>query len=353
MFKTMSYSEIEENKLHQDHIFIDVRSESEYNDETIPGAINIPILNDEERKIVGTTYKQESVEKAKLLGLEFVGKKLPFIYKEISSLNEKDKTLVFFCARGGYRSSSLVSLLSSIGTHSIKLQDGYKGYRHHISDTLPSLVEDITFVVLYGNTGTGKTEILKRLKNLDVDVLDLEGAANHRGSILGSVGLGKQNSQKMFESLIYHSLKNIKENIIFTEGESKRIGRDVIPECIFKKIRTGIHINITAPIEYRVETILKDYVHGTDDELIEALTCLKKRLGKERVDRYVKWIKEDNYKEVIKELMINYYDPLYENNSRNFIKTFENINHLSTAKDISSWIKTIDIDKINKKPKSS
>lgn len=344
MFKIMNYSEIEKNKLNEDYIFIDVRSESEYNDETIPGSINIPILNNEERKIVGTAYKQEDIENAKILGLEFVGKKLPDIYSKISKLNKKNKTLVFFCSRGGYRSSSIVSLLNSIGTHSIKLDNGYKGYRHHISDKLPSLVEDIKFVVLYGNTGTGKTEILKYLKHENLDVLDLEGAANHRGSILGSVGLGEPHSQKMFESLLYHALKEREKDIVFTEGESKRIGRNVIPEYLFTKIKNGIHINITSAMDYRIETILKDYVHGTDDELIEALICLEKRLGAEKINRYINCIKEDNYKQVIVELMTHYYDPLYENNSRNFVKTFHNTDHESTAKDISNWIKTFDIN---------
>lgn len=337
MFKTMKYSEIEENSHKEDYIFIDLRSESEYKDETILGAINIPILNDEERKKVGRSYKKESVENAKLLGLEFVGKKLPHMYKEISALNEKDKTLVFFCSRGGYRSSSIVSLLSAIGTHSIKLEDGYKGYRHHIVEKLPSLVEDIEFVVLYGNTGTGKTEILKYLREEGADVLDLEGAANHRGSILGSVGLGEQNSQKMFESILYHTLKDRKNDIVFTEGESKRIGRDVIPKYIFSKIKNGIHINITSPIEYRIETILKDYVHGTDDELIEAIICLEKRLGKTKVKKYISMIKKDNYKEVIRELMVNYYDPLYENNTRKFVKSFHSEDHYQSAKDILAW----------------
>lgn len=337
MFKTMNYKEIEENQFNEDYIFVDLRSESEYRDETIPGSINIAILNDEERKIVGRAYKQENAEKAKLLGLEIVGKKLPHMYKEISKLNEKDKTLVFFCARGGYRSSSIVSLLSSIGTHSIKLENGYKGYRHHITEMLPLLVEDVEFVVLYGNTGSGKTEILKSLKTLGADILDLEGAANHRGSTLGSVGLGEQNSQKMFESILYHSLKSRKENIVFTEGESKRIGRDVIPNYIFDKIKDGTHINISSPLKYRVETILKDYVHGTDDELIEALTCLEKRLGKSTVEEYISNIKNDNYRIVIKDLMENYYDPLYEKNTRNFVSSFHNENHLETAKDILGW----------------
>lgn len=347
MFKTMSYEEIEEHELNQDYLFIDLRSEGEYSAETIPGAINIPILNNEERKIVGTTYKQKDIEKAKLLGLEFVGKKLPKMYKQISDLNEKDKTLVFFCSRGGYRSSSLVSLLNSIGTHSIKLENGYKGYRHHIIEHLPSVVEDLKFVVLYGNTGTGKTEILKYLRNEDADVLDLEGAANHRGSTLGGVGLGEQNSQKMFESLLYHTLKNRKTNFVFTEGESKRIGRDVIPEYIFDKIKSGIHLNITSPMECRVSTIFNDYVDGTDDELIEALNYLEKHLGKAKVKQYISMIKDDNYKEVIKELMINYYDPLYEKNTRYFVKSFNSNDHHQTAKDILNWFDTYDIENEN------
>lgn len=344
MFKTMNYSEIESNKFNSDYVFIDLRSESEYNDETIPNAINIPILNDEERKIVGKTYKEENIETAKLMGLELVGKKLPHMYKKISLLNKKDKTLVFFCARGGYRSSSIVSLLSSIGTHSVKLEDGYKGYRHHVINSLPSIVEDITFVVLYGNTGSGKTELLKHLKNEGRDVLDLEGAANHRGSILGSVGLGQQNSQKMFESILYHNLKNRNGDIIFTEGESRRIGRDVIPEYIFEKIKSGIHINIISPLDYRIETILQDYVHGTDSELIEAITCLEKRLGKSSVEKYISMIKEDNYRQVIRELMTNYYDPLYEKNTRNFVNSYRNENHQETAKKISSWMNTDDFN---------
>ena len=347
MFKTKSYDEIEKNNLNEDYIFIDLRSESEYRDETIPGAINIPILDDDERKIVGTAYKQEDAEKAKLLGLEFVGKKLPQMYKKISHLNTKDTRLVFFCSRGGYRSSSLVALLSSIGIHSIKLEGGYKGYRHHIVENLPSLVEDLKFVVLYGNTGSGKTEILKYLREENADVLDLEGAANHRGSTLGGVGLGDQNSQKMFESILYHTLKDRNTDIVFTEGESKRIGKDVIPEYIFDKIKSGIHLNIKAPMECRIETILKDYVEGTDDELIEALVYLQKHLGKSKVTQYISMIKDDNYKEVIKELMINYYDPLYEKNTRHFVKSFYSENHHQTAKDILDWFDSFNLESID------
>lgn len=337
MFKIVNYSELENHFLEKESILIDVRSPGEYDSETIIPAINIPIFNNKEREIIGTAYKKESSEKAKRLGIEFVSKKLPMMYKEISELDKKYKNLIFFCARGGYRSTSIVSLLNSIGINAIKLNDGYKGYRKHINENLPTIVEDVKFVVLYGNTGTGKTEILKSLRKLGMNVLDLEGAANHRGSTLGSVGLGEQTTQKMFESIIYKVLKERKGNLVFIEGESRRIGRDVIPEYIFNKMKEGIHINIEADLEYRIETISKDYLDGTDEELIDSLYYLRKYLGNDKIDFYINLIKEKNYKQVIKELMLIYYDPLYKNNTRNIIESFHNSDHLATAENIVDW----------------
>lgn len=338
MFEIMTYKDVEKIFLKEEFILIDVRSPGEYKSETIPGAINLPIFNDEERKIVGTAYKKENKEKAKSLGIKFISKKLPVLYEQISKLNKKYKNLIFFCARGGYRSSSIVSLLDSIDIHTIKLDNGYKGYRNYINETLPLIIKDLQLIVLYGNTGTGKTEILKHLESQGMNVLDLEEAANHRGSTLGSVGLGEQTTQKMFESLIYKALKERKGNLIFVEGESRRIGKDVIPEYIFNKMKEGIHINIKSKLEYRIETILKDYVHGTDEELIDSLNHLRRHLGNDNIDLYINLIKEDNYEKVIKELMLNYYDPLYENNTRNFVRTFHNYNHKDTAKNIIQWV---------------
>lgn len=338
MYKVMSYEEIERTGSKKDYVLIDLRSEGEYAEATIPGAVNIAILNNKERELVGRTYKRASVEEAKLLGLEFVGKKLVDMYKKISKLDQEGKSLVFFCSRGGFRSSSLVSLLDSIGTEVIKLEDGYKGYRRHILEKFPSMMEKIKFVVLYGNTGTGKTEILKSIERKGRDVLDLEGAANHRGSILGGVGLGEQTSQKMFESILYHTIRDRTSDIIFTEGESRRIGRVAIPEYVYDKIRSGIHVDIQSPLDYRIETILGDYVDGTDDELIEAISGMEKRLGKKKIEEYIGAIKDSNYKIVIEELMINYYDPLYEKNTRNFVKGFTNKDHSETAGELISWM---------------
>lgn len=342
MFKVVSYEDIDNKKIDESHILIDLRSPSEYKSETIPGAINIPLFDDEERKIIGTVYKQESIEKAKTLGMEFAAKRLPSLYEEVNKLDHDYHNLVFFCARGGFRSSSLVSLFKSIGINAIKLDNGYKGYRRYINEQLPLMVQEIQFVVLYGNTGTGKTDILKSLKQEDMDILDLEGCANHRGSTLGSVGLGEQNNQKTFESLVYESLANRKTNLVFIEGESKRIGKDIIPDYLFDAMNKGMKIKIEANIERRIDNILKDYVHGTDDELISALNYLRKYLGNTNIDFYIESINKHEYKKVIEELMIKYYDPLYEHKNRVYDGVFINEHTFTTAKDIIGWAKTIE-----------
>ena len=339
MFKAFAYEDIEKNKINGKNILIDVRSPSEYKNSTIPGAINIPIFNDEERKIIGTTYIQDNVEKAKKIGIDVASKKLPGIYDKVIGLDHEYNHLIFFCARGGFRSSSLVSLFSSIGINAYKLDGGYKKYRKYINRALPKTVEGIEFIVLYGNTGTGKTHILEELEKKGMDVLDLEACANHRGSLLGSVGLGEQNSQKQFESLLYESLKNRKSNTVFVEGESKRIGKVIIPEYIYTAMNNGIGIKIESSIDYRINNIMKDYVHGTDDELICSLNYLRKYMGDKNIDRFISLIGKNKYEKVIEEIMIKYYDPLYNNNNRDIKKVFYNKDCEKLSDEIINWQK--------------
>lgn len=338
MFKAIKYEDIEKNWSDKNYIFIDVRSPYEYASETIPDAINIPIFNDEERNLIGTIYKQESIEKAKKIGVKFASKKLPNIYKKVIHLSKEYDRLVFFCAKGGMRSSSLVALLETIGVNVLKLEGGYKHYRKHIFGHLPDLINNIQFVVLYGNTGTGKTMILKRLQEKGMDILNLEGCANHRGSVLGSVGLGKQNSQKMFESLLYKSLINRKTDLVFVEGESKRIGKDIIPDYLFEAMNCGINIKINADMDIRISNILKSYVHDTDNELMESLEYLRKYLGDKNIDRYTSLIEGHQYKTVAEELMIKYYDPMYEHNVRKYSEVFHNHDIENVTNEIIQWV---------------
>lgn len=334
MFQTITYEDLLNKKLHGNYVLIDVRSPKEHKSENIPASINIPLFDDEERRIIGTIYDNESTEKAKQIGIESASKRLPAIYEKVANLNKEYNNLVFFCARGGYRSSSLVNLFKTLGVNAIKLDGGYKGYRKYIFEHLPEIIKDINFVVLYGNTGTGKTEILKELQKLGSDILDLEGCANHRGSLLGSVGMGEQNSQKIFESLVYESLINRKSNVVFVEGESKRIGKIIMPEYLYDAINIGINIKIEADIETRIDNLLKDYVHENDEELIESLNLLRHNLGNKIIDNYIEMIKKHEYRSVIEELIVKYYDPHYEFKHRDYDKVFWNKDSQETAQEI-------------------
>jgi tRNA 2-selenouridine synthase len=310
MFKNINFSDLNDR-----HILIDVRSPSEYKEATIPGAINIPIFDDEERKVIGYTYVNESVDKAKKLGVEAVSKKLPRIYDEFLELDKKHDRLVLFCARGGMRSSSLCSLLTSLGMDTYKLNNGYKGYRKFINDELPRLNNEIKYIVLHGTTGVGKTEILKHLIERGHDVLDLEEAANHRGSLLGSVGLGEPNSQKQFEALVFEVLRDRKANYVFVEGESKRIGNIVIPSFIYKSMEKGVHILVDADLNFRTKLIIEEYTNhsSSEDEILLALEALSKYISSKNIEKYKELTIKGEYETVVEELMVKYYDPMYLN----------------------------------------
>ena len=325
MYPLINYKEIKEKMKADEYIIIDVRSPEEFENETIPGSINIPIFTNEERAQIGIEYVNNSTDEAKLLGVEAISKRLPDFFKQVLQLKSKYPHLIFFCSRGGFRSSSLVALLDSLKISALKLDGGYKAYRAYVNANLEKISKDISLVVLYGNTGTGKTKVLKALKEKGGDIIDLEACANHRGSTLGSVGLGEPNSQKMFESLLFDAISSRKSNLIFTEGESKRIGKSVIPDYLFDKIVNGKHIEITAPMEKRIENIKSDYLYDSNDDLIEALNHLRKRLGNKTIEEYIDSVESGNYKPVIKNLMLNYYDPMYEHNKKNYIYTIENL----------------------------
>lgn len=295
------------------HLFIDVRSPSEYEEDSIPNAVNIPVLSDEERKEVGTTFVQVGKNEAKRLGIKFISPKMQDLFEQVLELKYNNSQIAAFCARGGYRSTFFASVFSSIGIPISQLEDGYKGYRKEVINTIPVLNSKITYIVLHGNTGVGKTDILCSLKELGYSVLDLEGAANHRGSILGSIGIGKCNSQKKFETNVYHQLNDTKSQYVFVEAESHKIGKVVIPKYISNKMEENIHIFIDADLDYRVKCLKKDYIQNENwkKESIEAIEQLNKYISKERIERLKYEINLGNFDFVATELMQRYYDPLY------------------------------------------
>jgi tRNA 2-selenouridine synthase len=338
MLFPIEYSKINLSKF----IFIDVRSKKEYEKETIPGSINIPIFNDEERQLVGSTYKKNPTSDSKILGVEIVSKKFPEIYKKILLLkSESKKNIVLFCDNGGMRSSSIALLMHSTGANINYLKGGYKSYRKFIREELPKLNDEVTYIVLHGKTGSGKTILLHKLRNLNFDILDLEGAANHRGSLLGSVGLGRCNSTKQFESNIYNTFTNRISNYFFVEAESRKIGNVYVPEYIHSKMKNGIHLYIETPIELRASLLIDEYIDNPKsiDELIYGIDLMKKHMKNSDAEKIKSDLKENKFTKVAIELMKNYYDPMYlhSSNKYEYTKIFNVIDFDTTTNSIKDW----------------
>ena len=327
MFKATDYKEILKFK---NPIFIDLRSEGEFEDGTILGAISMPVFSNEERKIVGTLYVSGDVNGAKEKGVEFFAPKLTDYYKRISQM-EEDHEVVLFCSRGGFRSTALFNLLKTLGHNVYKLNYGYKSYRKYVLNFMDTF-KDYKYVVLKGYTGCGKTEILKELRKQGENVLDLEGLARHRGSLFGGVGMGLQPSQKTFESELMESFKSFKQGPVFVEGESPRIGNINLPAQLIRAIaQTDKVFLIEDTIERRTERIKSDYLsdYGLEkkEEIISAFENLKRYISVKRYENYLKLVDEENFDLIIKDLMIKYYDANYSiNKDKRFHKVFnENI----------------------------
>ena len=311
MFKGTDYEEILKFK---NPIFVDLRSEGEFEEGTISGAISMPVLSNEERKIVGTLYVSGDVKGAKEKGVEFFAPKLTEYYKHISQMEEEHE-VVLFCSRGGFRSTALFNLLKTLGHNVYKLNHGYKAYRRYVLNFMETL-GDYDYVVLKGYTGCGKTEILKELKGRGENVLDLEGLARHRGSLFGGVGMGAQPSQKTFESELVESFKSLKPGLVFVEGESSRIGSINLPNQLIKAMAKSEKVFLIEDrLERRVERIksdyLKDYGPHKKEEIVSAFENLKRYISAERYENYLKMIDEKNFDFVIEDLIVKYYDANY------------------------------------------
>ncbi len=295
--------------------FIDLRSEKEYQEDAIPGAINIPIFNNEERAKIGTTYKQIGVEEAKKLGLDIVGPKLSRIYSEIRELS-KDKPIVLYCWRGGMRSKYMASMLDSMGLYVRRIIGGYKAYRRTVHDYLYREQLPHRAVVLCGLTGVSKTHILKRLEKMGTPVLDLEELANHRGSVYGKIAMPPSPSQKKFETNIAEKLTQYEQcNYFIAECESRRIGQLLVPPAVMNSLRNGYKILIYAKLSTRVNRIIHDYTNGPNyniDELQTATSKLTKYLGTKKVEELNVMLAEQKFEEVFTYLLANYYDRLYK-----------------------------------------
>ncbi|MGJ9381573.1 tRNA 2-selenouridine(34) synthase MnmH [Salipaludibacillus sp. CF4.18] len=324
MLPTIQYHEL----LEHPHYLIDVRSPAEFEEFHEPGSINVPLFTNDERAQIGTLYKQESPEKAKEIGVNIYSKKLPEFYAKWMKFNEKyaPKTAVVACARGGMRSASFVSVMHAMDIPVLQLEGGVRSIRKHVQERLESLSQmDWKTIVLEGNTGTGKTKWLEELKQRGYPVIDLEGLANHRGSVFGQIGKTFR-SQKQFEFLLAKELSKISPGkTMILEAESKRIGRIVLPDFIMETKENGHYIEIHDGLDRRVDRLLEDYQpHEYVEEFKHASAIIRKGLPTVFQKEMDDLLKQEDFKQLSKLLLTEYYDKKYGHkratNESDFVK---------------------------------
>ena len=293
---------------------IDVRSPAEFAEDHIPGAINLPVLNDEERATIGTIYKQESPFKAKKLGAALVSANIARAIRETLIDRGKDYRPLVYCWRGGQRSMSLATVLARIGWQTTVIEGGYKTYRKWVRKTIEEKCRALNLVVLAGLTGTGKTDILEQLHTRGEQVIDLEGLARHRGSLLGADPEQPQPSQKYFESLLAKTIAGFSpEKTTWVESESNKIGNIHCPESLWQNMKTADMIAISAPLDARVDYLLAQYPHMTDSpELLKKkIGLLQHRHGKEQIEEWLDLIDRKKWKSFVRSMLEKHYDPGY------------------------------------------
>ena len=303
-------------------VVIDARSPSEFALDHIPGAINCPVLDDDERRIVGTIYKQTGAFEARRVGGAMVAANIARHLRERFADQPHDWRPLVYCWRGGLRSGSMVTWLRLVGWDAQQLAGGYKSFRHHVLAQIEALSPRLQLQVICGATGSAKTRVLQALAAHGEQVLDLEHCASHKGSLLGAWPGLAQPSQKQFETRIATVLDGIDPTRpLYVEGESARIGRLSVPIPLVARMRAAPCIEVRASAESRLDYLLRDYAYLGDDAdaLATQLGKLKEMQGKETVQRWQEWALAHDLPALFAELMTLHYDPHYERSqSRHF-----------------------------------
>ena len=310
------------SKLDGFDLVIDVRSPAEFALDHIPGAINYPVLNNDERAQIGTLYKQVSPFAAKKLGAALVSKNIAeHIENHLLELPREWRPLIY-CWRGGERSGAFTHILNRIGWKAMQLEGGYQGFRRTVIDGLEEDAKKYAFKVICGMTGSGKTRVLQEIGALGAQILDLEGLAVHRGSVLGNEPNIDQPSQKGFETALWNALRNLDPaKPIFVESESKKVGGLHITDALMEKIRNGACIELRSSTKTRVSWLIREYHHfltGTDN-FKDKLALLTTHYGKVQIAKWNEAIDAGNFPELVEELLVKHYDPSYQSSIvRNF-----------------------------------
>ena len=314
---------------------IDARSPGEFAEDRLPGAISLPVLDDEQRARVGTLYKQVSAFEAKKLGAALVSKNIARHIEQ--HLLDKPKTWrpLVYCWRGGQRSGAFSHILREIGWDAQRLQGGYKAWRRHVIEQLDLLPPSFRFRVVSGATGSGKSRLLEAIAARGGQVLHLEELAAHKGSVLGNLPDTPQPAQKGFESQLLAALSALDPaRPVFVEAESRKIGRLQLPDALLAAIRGAPGLRIEAPLAARVDFLLHDYDYAVADPawLVERLGHLRGLQSNETLTRWQTLIAAGAFPALVAELLTQHYDPLYQRSQAHNYDSFGAATRYTTEK---------------------
>jgi tRNA 2-selenouridine synthase len=309
LFKNANLSQLE-----QFDEIIDVRTPAEFAEDHIPGAINCPVLSNEERVTVGTLYKQVSPFEARKVGAAMIARNIAAHLETHFRDHPKSWRPLVYCWRGGQRSGAMSIVLSQVGWAANKLEGGYKTYRRDVLEKLETLPKNFTFRVVCGPTGSGKSRLLAVLAQTGHQVLDLEGLAQHRGSVLGRLPDQLQPSQKWFDSMLLQSLQGFDlSQPVYVEAESKKIGSIALPAALFDAMHASPCLLLDVPMQTRVDGLLEDYSYyvNNPESFIEDLKPLYKFHGAKQLEHWSEMIRAGKLPEIVEELLALHYDPSY------------------------------------------
>lgn len=302
---------------------IDARSEGEFALDHLPGAVNWPSLNDAERALIGTEYKQASPFAARKRGAALVARNVAMHIERHVLDRPKDWQPLVYCWRGGQRSGALSLILSQIGFRVQVIEGGYQAYRRAVLAALEVQPLQLRFRVVCGQTGSGKSRLLAALQAQGAQVLDLEGLANHRGSVLGLVPGSPQPSQKHFDSRLWDAIRHFDPaQPVWVESESRKVGELRVPERLIECMRASPCVHLELPTEARVALLMADYDFFVNDvpAFCTRLDALRPLRGNDVINQWQAAAKSGRIESVVRELLVTHYDPVYlQSMQRNFV----------------------------------
>jgi tRNA 2-selenouridine synthase len=313
-------------------VIIDVRTPMEFALDHIPGAINCPVLSNEERVIVGTLYKQTTSFDAKKIGAAMVAKNIAAMLETQFQTKPKNWRPLIYCWRGGARSGAMTHIFRQIGWDALQLDGGYKFWRASLVKALAGLPTRFQFIAICGKTGSGKSRLLQAIAANGAQVLDLEALAEHKGSVLGDNPVTPQPSQKMFESLIWHALSQYDATKpIYVEAESKKIGRLQLPDALMNEMWAGQCVVLETNDALRLPLLREEYAHliANPTLLHYKLDCLADHHSNEKVASWHDAVNRGDFDALISDLLVAHYDPAYGKSM------FRNYRHLADAKTLT------------------